>query len=91
MIDLDEMKFNNFMEFTKKRKLLRVYYILLTYDEKREYKKYIYSLEFKDFFKDKLWEYLNEPKGSPYYVYEWEIMEFIKYYARNKNLFELFF
>lgn len=91
MIDLNEMKFNNFMEFMSKRKLLRVYYILLTYEQKRKYKEYIYNLEYKNYLKDKLWEYYNEPKGSPYYVFDYELKEFARYYARDKDLFELYF
>ena len=90
MIDiLNEMKFNDFMEFIYKRKQMRVYYVLLTYNEKREYKKYIYNLTYKDCFKDKIWEYLNEPKMSQYYVFDYQMLEMAKIYARSENNIEL--
>ena len=87
MIDL--MKFNNFMDFINRRKELRVYYILLSYDDKWKYKKYIYNLKYKEFIKDKIWEYFNESKSSPYYVFDYELRNYEKLYARNKNNIEL--
>jgi hypothetical protein len=86
---LKEMKFKDFMEFIKKRKQLRVYYILLTKEEKKQYKKYVYSFNYKDYIKDLIWQYLNEPKNSIDYVLDSEIQDLMRVYARNKNNIEL--
>lgn len=79
------MMFSNFNEFLKRRKTLRIYYIFLTDEEIKEYKKYIYSLEYKENVKDMIWQYFNEGKGSPYYVFEYQVNEIARLYARNKN------
>lgn len=85
MINLNDMKFNNFMEFLNNRKVMRIYYICLTKKQIREYKNYIYSLNYKLCYKDRIWEYFNEPILSPYYVYDEELKEIGKIYGRNKN------
>ena len=85
MVDL--LKFNDFDEFIKKHKTLRVYYILLTYKEKREYKNFIYSLNYKEYFKDIIWEFFNEPPMAVDYVWEWQLDNLYKMYLRNKRIF----
>ena len=45
---VDYMIFNNFDEFLIKRKRLKIYYVILTYKEKRAYKKFIYSLPYRE-------------------------------------------
>lgn len=81
MIDL--MMFNNFDEFLLRKRALKVYYIFLTYNEKREYKKYIYSLPYRESVKDVMWCYLNEPSDE--YGYQMELYEIARLYARNKD------
>lgn len=89
MINLEEMKFNNFMDFINRRKELRVYYILLSYNDKWKYKRYIYKLNYKEYVLDLIWCYFNEPKSSPYYVFDYQLMNLMRLYARNKNYIEL--
>ena len=80
-----KMLFNNYAEFFNKRKKIRVYYRLLTFDEKREYKNFVYSSNLKEYIKDKIWEYFNENKISPYYVFDYELIGIMRIYERNKN------
>ena len=87
MINLNDMKFNNFKEFFEKRQIMKIYYIYLTKKQKREYKNYIYNLNFKSCHKDRIWEYFNEPILSPYYVYDEELIEIGKLYGANKSNF----
>lgn len=84
---MDLMLFNDFNEFITRKKALKVYYILLTYNEKRKYKKYIYNLPYRESVKDAIWQFLNEPNGE--YMYEYEINEIARLYARNKNYIRL--
>jgi len=86
MINLvEKVKFKDFIDFVNKRKKLRIYYVLLSYKEKRELKQYIYKLNYKENIKDVMWRYLNETRGSIDYVFDYELLEYMKYYAR-KNL-----
>ena len=85
MIDL--IKFENFDKFIWRKKALRVYYIFLSYKEKREYKNYIYSLPYKENVKDIIWNYLNEVNDE--YICSMELKELERLYARNKNSIEL--
>jgi len=85
MIDL--VKFEDFEEFLKRRKMIQVYYVLLSYNQKREYKKYIYSLPYKESVKDIIWCYLNEP--AEYREYLLELLNLGRLYARNKNCIKL--
>lgn len=85
MIDL--MMFKDFDEFISRKKALKVYYIFLTYEEKREYKRYIYSLPYRESVKDIIWCYLNEPSGEC--GYQMELYELERLYARNKNYIRL--
>lgn len=90
MIDLlSEMKIKSIIDFMRKRKTLRIYYILLTTKEKRIYKQYIYSLNYKEYVKDIIWCYLNEPKNSIDYISDNQLLDLMRIYARNKNNFRL--
>ena len=77
MIDL--LKFSDFNEFMKRHKVLRVYYVLLTYKEKREYKKYIYKLNYKEYILDVLWEFFNEPVMAVDYAWEANVARYYNY------------
>ena len=85
MIDL--MIFKDFDEFISRKEILNVYYVFLSYNEKREYKKFIYSLPYRESVKDIMWCYLNEPNGE--YSYRMELYELERLYARNKNYIRL--
>ena len=84
---VDYMIFNNFDEFLIKRKRLKIYYVILTYKEKRAYKKFIYSLPYRESVKDVIWEFLNEPDGE--ITYDSALCELARLYARNKNYIRL--
>lgn len=75
-------KFENVKEFAKYRKLNRLIYSTMTYEEKLTLKKYVYSLEEKQNRKDIIWEYLNEPIGSDYYIC---VSIVLKSYMRSKK------
>lgn len=63
------MTFFNFQDFYIHAKRIKALYVNLTVDEKRVYKMYVYSNRLLNDKKvDKVWEYLNEPFGSVYYV-----------------------
>lgn len=64
-----DMLFNNFEDFYKKAKHIKDVFELLCPKDKRLYKMYVYSNPIiRDGLLDKIWEYLNEPLGSCYYV-----------------------
>lgn len=68
MVDPD-MMFLNFLDFYKNAEYIKMRYTNLSVDKKRIYKMYVYSNRIlKDYLADKIWEYLNEPFGSVYYV-----------------------
>lgn len=68
MID-SSMIFYNFQDFYENAKRIKFEYNRLCTDDKRVYKMYIYSNRMlKEKIADKIWEYLNEPFGSFYYV-----------------------
>ena len=68
MID-SSMIFYNFQGFYKNAKRIKFKYDRLCTDDKKVYKMYIYSNRMlKEKIADKIWEYLNEPFGSFYYV-----------------------
>lgn len=63
------MKFNGFEDFYRNAKLIKREYDKLDITHKEIYKMYLYSNTFiKLSLLDKMWEYLNEPCGSFYYV-----------------------
>lgn len=81
----EKMLFNNYDDFFIKRQFLKSAYVLLSLNEKRKYKEHIYTLEIKEFMKDKIWEYFNEPMISPYYVFDGELKKIKELYDKNKN------
>lgn len=63
------MTFFNFQDFYLNAKRIKSLYVNLSVEEKRIYKMYVYSNRLlSDKKVDKVWEYLNEPFGSVYYV-----------------------
>lgn len=75
-------KFENVKEFAKDRKLNRLIYSTMTYEEKVALKKYVYGLKERQNRKDLIWEYLNEPLGTDYYIY---VSLVLKSYVRSKK------
>lgn len=64
-----DMMFYNFHEFYENAERIRKEYATLSVEKKSIYKMYVYSNRLlKEFLADKIWEYLNEPFGSVYYV-----------------------
>lgn len=66
---MEMRKFKDIREFAEDRILNKVIYESMCYNKKRDLKKYIYSLQEKNDKKDLIWEYLNEPVDSEYYLY----------------------
>lgn len=61
--------FISYRTFYKNRHYMRERYKTMTYYEKLSLKRYLYSITIiKTQHKDLIWEYLNEPIGSEYYV-----------------------
>ena len=64
----NELCFINYFDFCKNAKILKAYYEVLDNSAKRFYKWYIYSnIHMVEFFKDKIWEYLNN-NDPEYYI-----------------------
>lgn len=65
----DDMRFYTFNEFYDQGVRIKNHFINLSVDDKLVYRMYVYSnRHIKDYLLDKIWEYLNEPFGSTYYV-----------------------
>lgn len=65
----EEMEFVGFKDFYKRCKKIKEMYLALDLQEKWKYKYYVFSHSLlRDYFKDLIWEYLNEPPTSVYYV-----------------------
>ena len=63
------MMFFNFLDFYENAERIKIEYARLSVEKKKVYKMYVYSNRLlKEFLADKIWEYLNEPFGSVYYV-----------------------
>jgi hypothetical protein len=63
------MIFYNFFDFYENAECIKAEYARLSVEQKRVYKMYVYSNRLiKEFLADKIWEYLNEPFGSAYYI-----------------------
>lgn len=63
------MTFVNFKDFYKNAEYIKKQFEELSIDEKIIYKLYVYSNRLlREHVADKVWEYLNEPLGSIYYV-----------------------
>lgn len=58
----EDIKFSDFFEFYRDRKILRYYYRRLPIDEKWAYKRFVYGNELneKEIDRDCIWNYLNE-------------------------------
>lgn len=85
----NKILFNNYKEFFENRKTIKKIYVVLNNDFKRKYKDFVYSTNLKDYFKDRIWEYLNEPMISPYYVCDYELRKIYEAYEKNKNSIEI--
>lgn len=70
----EDMQFVGLKDFYVKSKEIREKYKKLNLSEKWRYKYYVYSrVLLKDFYKDMIWEYLNEEKQSPFYVFQGDL------------------
>lgn len=64
-----DMIFYNFNDFFDNAKRIKKRFDTLSLIDKKVYKLYVYSnRDIKENILDKIWEYLNEPFGSCYYV-----------------------
>lgn len=64
----EDMQFIGIKDFYIKSEYVKLMYQCLPLHEKWEYKYYVYARPFlKDYFKDIIWEYLNEEQGSIFY------------------------
>ena len=69
------MEFVDFKDFCSKRSYVKTRYYLLDKKDRREYRDYVYSHEkLVKSQPDKIWEYLNEPFGSFYYIPDSEMV-----------------
>lgn len=65
----NDMRFYTFAEFYQHAIYIKHRYDSLDEHDKCVYKMYIYSNRIiREYVLDKIWEYLNEPMGSCYYV-----------------------
>lgn len=65
----DSMIFYNFSDFYNNAIRIKSEYEKLSVNDKCVYKLYVYSNRLlKEYIADKIWEYLNEPFGSAYYI-----------------------
>lgn len=65
----DDMRFYTFNEFYEQGVRIKNHFVNLNINDKLIYRMYVYSnRHIKDYLLDKIWEYLNEPFGSSYYV-----------------------
>ena len=73
------MRFNDIKEFAEHKTINKTIYTNMSYKEKRKLKYYIYhSLKERNSQKDLIWEYLNEPIGSDYFIYTSLVLNSIK-------------
>lgn len=65
----DEMRFIGFKDFYKRSRKIKSMYDKLPLEEKWTYKYYVYSNALVSQNRlDLIWEYLNEPENSEYFV-----------------------
>lgn len=65
----EELRFIGFKDFYKRSRIIKSTYMSLSLEEKWTYKYYLYSNSFISLTRlDLMWEYLNEPESSEYYV-----------------------
>lgn len=63
------MRFTDFKDFYNKKDIIKECFDDLSLQDKYMYKMYVYSNELIKRGKlDKIWEFLNEPFGSVYYI-----------------------
>lgn len=78
-----EMMFMGLKDFYNKSRYIKSLYNELCIDEKRIYKMYVYSnCLLTESQKDRIWEYLNEPFGSIWYVPQ----DVLKDYSKNARI-----
>lgn len=64
------MNFYGFKDFFKNKELIKYRYSKMTLEEKRNYKRYVYSTSFEtEFARDLMWNYLNDGEKSQYNLY----------------------
>lgn len=65
----EELRFIGFKDFYKRSRIIKSAYMSLSLEEKWTYKYYLYSNSLISLTRlDLMWEYLNEPESSEYYV-----------------------
>lgn len=65
----EDMRFVNFKDFYDRRIIIKNAFNMLSIRDRQIYKMYVYSNRLiREYMLDKIWEYLNEPFGSVYYV-----------------------
>lgn len=65
----EELRFIGFKDFYKRSRIIKSTYMSLSLGEKWTYKYYLYSNSLISLTRlDLMWEYLNEPESSEYYV-----------------------
>ena len=65
----NELCYLTYFDFCKNAKILKAYYEVLGDDAKRFYKFYVYAnIHMTEFFKDKIWDYLNNPDEEYYNI-----------------------
>ena len=63
------MEFDTFKEFYSKCNIIKYSFNRLSFESKYIYKLYVYSKRHEKEYKlDKIWEFLNEPVDSDFYV-----------------------
>lgn len=59
------MYFYGIKDFYINKELYQIKYLMMTSEEKKQYKRFVYSICFaKDDLKDTIWEYLNNDENS---------------------------
>ena len=77
--NMEIKRFTNIKEFANEKTLNKTIYSNMSYKEKRKLKYYIYhSLKERNSQKDLIWEYLNEPIESDYFIYTSLVLNSIK-------------
>lgn len=70
----EDMQFIGIKDFYIKSNYVKENYVCLSLKEKWEYKYYVYARPFlKDYFKDIIWQYLNEDEDSVFYISEYTL------------------
>lgn len=62
------LMFDDFKDFYNKRDTIKKLFSHLCVSSKTQYKSYVYGKKMRVYLLDKIWEYLNEPFGSVYYI-----------------------